>query len=106
VWTEDVTVGRIWRTRIDPRRGDDYRSFAQSTSVPMFLAHEGFRGVIFGEHADERLVITLWESRDAVEKLNRSPLYLETVARLEATGFISDDQSVETFDVHTFRIPP
>jgi heme-degrading monooxygenase HmoA len=100
-----VTVGRIWRTRIDARRSDEYRAFAESTSVPMFEAHEGFRGVIFGERSNERLVITLWESAEAVEKLNSSPLYLETVARIESTGFISgDDQSVETFDVHSFRI--
>ena len=101
-----MTIGRIWRTRIDPQRGDEYRAFAESTSLPMFQAHEGFRGVIFGEHADERLVITLWESREAVEKLNSSPLYLETVARIESTGFISGDQSVETFDVHRFWITP
>ena len=98
-------IGRIWRTRIDGPRSDEYREFVQSTSVPMFEAHEGFRGAIFGEHGDERLVITLWESPEAVEKLNSSPGYLETVARIESTGFLSGEQTVETFDVHTFRLP-
>jgi heme-degrading monooxygenase HmoA len=95
-----MKIARIWRTRIKPDRAEDYRFFANEVSLPMFRAHHGFVGVIFGEAGDERAVITLWESQAAVDAFNASPLYVETVARIEASGFIVGPSKTEVFEVH------
>ena len=94
-----MTVARIWRTRIDPCQATEYRLFAQEQSLPMFRAHEGFIGVVFGEAGDERVVITLWTAPEAVAALDSSPLYSETVERIEATGFIVGPSTIEVFEV-------
>jgi heme-degrading monooxygenase HmoA len=94
-----VTIIRVWRTRIDQRRADEYERFADDESLPMFHAHDGFIGVVFGEAKDERVVITLWSDAEAVAALESSMAYRDTVARIEATGFILGPSSVEQFMV-------
>ena len=94
-----VTVCRVWRTRIDPREADAYRRFAADESLPMFRSHDGFLGVVFGEAAAERVVITFWRSAEAVEELDASPRYHRTVERIESTGFIVGPSSVDVFEV-------
>jgi heme-degrading monooxygenase HmoA len=95
-----MTIARVWRTRIDQRRAEEYRRFADEASLPMFRAHEGFVGAVFGEAHDERVVITLWRDSEAVAALDSSPVYRDTVQRIEATGFILGPSSVEVFEVH------
>jgi heme-degrading monooxygenase HmoA len=97
-------MGRIWRARIDPARSEEYRSFAATHSIPMFESHDGFVGVIFGERENERLVITLWDHAEAVEALNSSARYKETVAQIESEGFIMGAQSIDTFEIPSMRI--
>src|SRR5438128_1761825 len=95
-----MSIVRIWRTKIDRERADEYRRFANDQSLPMFGAHQGFIGVVFGENEDERVVITFWASREAAAALDASPLYRETVERIEASGFILSPSAVEIFDIH------
>ncbi len=97
-------IGRLWRTRIDPTRAEDYRSFARSVSTPMFEGQRGFLGVMFGERADERIVITFWDSREAVGNLEASTGYQVTVDRLDATGLLVGRQTVETFEIESTSI--
>lgn len=94
-----MTILRIWRTHIDQRRAEEYRRFAEEESLPMFRAHEGFVGVLFAEADDERVVVTLWRSAEAVDALNASSLYRKTVERIESTGFIVGPSSVEVFEL-------
>src|SRR5437764_13344844 len=94
-----MSVARVWRTKVDQRRADEDRRFAEDQSLPMFRAHEGFIGVVFGEAGDERVVITLWTAPEAVAALDSSPLYRETVERIEATGFIVGPSTIEVFEV-------
>jgi heme-degrading monooxygenase HmoA len=95
-----MAIARIWRTRIDKQRADEYERFADQESLPMFRAHEGLIGVIFGGAEDDRVVISLWGSAHDVAALDASPIYQQTVERIEATGFIVGPSSVEVFAVH------
>lgn len=95
-----MSVARIWRTTIDANRADEYERFASEQSLPMFRRHDGFLGVVFAGTGSERVVITFWSSHEAIDALNRSPLYRETVERIEATGFITGPASAEVFDIH------
>jgi heme-degrading monooxygenase HmoA len=100
-----VTVVRIWRTKIDPGRAGEYRQFVNEDSLPMFRKHEGFVGVVFAGVQAERIVITFWRNREAVEALNRSPIYRKTGNRIENAGFIVGPSTVEAFDVEAASLP-
>jgi heme-degrading monooxygenase HmoA len=93
-------IVRIWRTRVDPTRLEEYEVFAERHSLPMFRAQRGFLGVLFAGVGSERAVISLWEDAGAVTALDSSPSYRETVARISATGFLAGSASVEVFAVH------
>lgn len=92
-------IARIWRTRIDELRANEYLEFARARSVPMFRAHDGFIGVVFGRHGDERTVITLWRDLAAAYALDDSQIYKSTVAEIEATGFIIGPSTLEMLEV-------
>jgi heme-degrading monooxygenase HmoA len=95
-----MTIARIWRTRIDESRAADYQRFANERSLPMFRAHAGFLGVLFGGAGDERVVISFWRDTEAVRTLEQSPRYRETVREIEAGSFILGPSSVEVYAVH------
>jgi len=92
-------IVRIWTTGVDPQRADEYREFAAVRSLPMFRIQEGFRGVLFTERGSQFAVISLWRDRAAVDSLETSPTYQETVAAILATGFLTDEQRVDVFEV-------
>lgn len=91
---------RIWRTQIDESHAAEYERFAEQRSAPMFLAHEGFLGVLFARNGADCAVITLWETADAAHALDSSPLYQQTTRDIMATGFIRLEGSVEVFCSH------
>jgi heme-degrading monooxygenase HmoA len=94
-------IVRIWRTCIDPARADEYERFAAERSLPMFRAQEGYRGVLFTTAGDDtRAVVSFWEDAAALEALDRSESYRETVDALVATGLLGGEQSVELLEVH------
>lgn len=92
-------IARMWRTRIDERRADEYLDFARSRSLPMFRGHEGFIGAVFGAHHAERAVITLWRDLGVAHALDDSQVYRATVAQIEATGFIVGPSAIDIFEV-------
>jgi heme-degrading monooxygenase HmoA len=99
-------IVRIWRTRIDPARSEEYERFAGERSLPMFRRQAGFRGVLFASGDEsERVVLTFWENVGAVDELGRSPTYRETVDALLASGILTGEQTVEVLDVHG-GVPP
>jgi len=98
-------VLRLWKTRIDESRADEYLEFARTRSVPMFSSQRGFLGVVFLAAPGERLVVTIWESHEAAGDLEASPSYKATVAAIEATGFLEGESQVETFDLEDASLP-
>ncbi|HEX2050153.1 MAG TPA: antibiotic biosynthesis monooxygenase [Actinomycetota bacterium] len=92
-------IVRIWSTGVDPERVDEYLTFAQHRSLPMFHAHDGFLGVLFAESDERFATITLWRDRASVDALERSPTYRDTVADILAAGFLTGTQTVEVLDV-------
>ena len=94
-------VARIWRTGVKPERIDEYERLAHERSLPMFLEQRGFIGVLFmREEEDRAAVLTLWEDKKAVEELEASPLYRQTVEIILGSGLLAKEQSVEVFEVH------
>jgi heme-degrading monooxygenase HmoA len=91
---------RIWFTQVVPGRFEEYERFAREISLPMFQSQTGYRGVLMAGDGSERLVITLWESDEAIAALDTSPTYKDTVSKIVATGFLTGDQSVEVYDTH------
>jgi heme-degrading monooxygenase HmoA len=92
-----MAIARIWRTRIDTGRSDEYQRFADKQSLAMFRAHAGFKGVIFAGAQEVRIVVTFWRDIEASRALEASPRYQKTVRDIEATGFIVGPSSVEVY---------
>ena len=92
-------IVRIWTTRVEPTRVDEYRSFAIERSLPMFREQDGFLGVMFTESELRFAVISLWTDRRAAEALESSASYRATVAAITRAGFLTGSQGVEILDV-------
>jgi hypothetical protein len=60
---------RVWRTQVDVTRAAEYERFAAEESLPMFRAHQGFNGLLFGRHGADCVVVTLWEDDAAADAL-------------------------------------
>jgi heme-degrading monooxygenase HmoA len=94
-------VARIWRTGVKLERFEEYEQFARERSLPMFREQRGFIWVLFRrEKADRAAVLTLWEDEKAVEELEASPPYRQTVEAILSSGLLARGQSVEVFEVH------
>jgi heme-degrading monooxygenase HmoA len=98
-------IMRIWRTQVDITRATEYERFAAEQSLPMFRAHRGFNGLLFGRHGADCIVITLWEDDVAADALEDSPRYRETVARIGTTGFLIGQSQIERFTLHGKDLP-
>ena len=94
-------VARIWRTGVKPELFEEYERFARERSLPMFREQRGFIGVLFMREGEDRAaVLTLWEDEKALEELETSPLYRQTVEIILDTGLLAKEQTVEVFEVH------
>jgi heme-degrading monooxygenase HmoA len=99
-------IARIWRTRIDEARADEYLEFARSRSLPMFRTQQGFVGVLFARQRAERTVISLWRDLASAHALDGSPTYMATVAEIEATGFIIGPSTIDVLEVEQILLDP
>jgi len=65
-------LARIWKGTTKPAMADRYVSHLQESVIPELGAIPGFRGIYVLRRAeagaDEFLVLTLWESLEAVER--------------------------------------
>jgi heme-degrading monooxygenase HmoA len=95
-----VTFVRIWRTRLDLERLDEYERFVEQRSLPMFHEQQGFLGVICSRQDDEVAVITMWRDRAAVDALDTSASYQEAVRAIEGNGYLVGDSQVDAFEIH------
>ncbi|TDD21125.1 hypothetical protein E1218_21435 [Kribbella turkmenica] len=98
-------IMRIWRTGVDETRAAEYERFAREQSLPMFRAHEGFVGLLFGREGSRCVVTTLWADHAAADALERSARYQDSVRRIAAAGFLTGESSVERYDVHGSVLP-
>jgi heme-degrading monooxygenase HmoA len=92
-------IMRIWRTQVDEARAAEYERFAAQQSLPMFRAHQGFEGHLFGRRGGDCVVVTIWKDDAAADALEASPRYRETVARITAAGFLTGPSQVDRFRV-------
>jgi heme-degrading monooxygenase HmoA len=100
----EALIARIWHTEVDPARADEYEAFARDISLPMFRAQPGFAGVLMLRDGGRCQVITLWETHEAIEALDSSAKYRETVDSILAQGFLGGEQRVELLDAHLFFV--
>ncbi len=77
----------------------EYEQYANTHSLPMFRQQTGFRGVLFLRTAHDCAALSFWEDAAAVAALGTSASYQETSHRLQATGMLLGEQSVEVFEV-------
>jgi heme-degrading monooxygenase HmoA len=98
-------IMRIWRTQVDEAQAEQYERFAAEESLPMFRAHQGFEGHLFGRRGGDCVVITIWKDDAAADALEASPRYRDTVARINAAGFLADRSEVERFQLHGHVAP-
>lgn len=66
----------------------------------MFVTQPGFRGVFFSRAGNEVAVLSCWEDDAAVEALEASETYRQTVRAIEATGLLTADFSLEVYELH------
>lgn len=97
-------IMRIWTTKVDETRAEAYERFAQERSLPMFKAQPGFRGALFGRAGCECAVVTLWESSAAADALEASASYRETVAEINAAGFLWGISLTARRDLHAIHV--
>lgn len=98
---------RIWRTRINVDRRDEYQHFGRTRSLPMFRQQPGLMGVLFlREGADQAAALTLWDSMESIDALATSPTYRETAGALGRSSLLLGEQSVEVFDIRGGEIMP
>lgn len=98
---------RLWRARINRARIEEYRRFEAEQCISMLHKQPGLLGVLFLHQAEDRTAsLTIWEDRGAVEALQSSPSYRETIHELAESALLVGDQSVEVLEVESgdFRL--
>jgi heme-degrading monooxygenase HmoA len=93
-------IVRMWTASIAPERIPEYERFAAAESLPMFKSQRGNLGVLFTRSESTCVVVSLWDSSDAVEALSRSATYQRTVRRIGATGFLTGPTSTTVWETH------
>lgn len=99
-------ITRLWRTEVDPTRLDEYDTFAQGESLPMFRQQQGFLGALFLRSGTQACVITLWQDEHAVDGLTNSASYQGTVRRIIDSGLLVGGASLEVFDTQMATFEP
>jgi heme-degrading monooxygenase HmoA len=94
-----MTFVRIWRTHLNLELLDEYEGFIEERSKPMFRAQAGFRGVIFSRSGNEVAVLSFWKDSSAVDALERSSSYQDTVRAIGQAGFLVGGPSVEVYGI-------
>lgn len=98
---------RIWTTRVNPAREDEYLAYARVHSRAMFLAQDGCLGVLFLRRADGRhAACSIWRDAAAVDALACSVAYQHTAAGLAATRALMGEPEIELFALTGGAIAP
>lgn len=95
-------IARIWRGLATAERADEYVRHLQQSVIPELSRIEGFRGVYLLRRASaddvEFVVLTLWESMDAIRRFAGDSAEMAVVAE-EAQAILSEyDATVSHFE--------
>ena len=103
-----VTLARTWRAHIQEDRIEDYLTFLEERSVPMFRSLPGCLGAVFLRDRDVVTVVSIWTSGTAIDALPSNALYTETVAALESSGILvaADRATVHDCDGFIAHVMP
>ena len=93
-------IGRLWKTRLRPGRGEAYERFAREISLPMFRQQEGFAGCLMSRTPEWGFVYTFWRDQAAIDALDHSSSYQATVKRILQAGILDEPQTLEVAKVH------
>ncbi|MCG8690623.1 MAG: hypothetical protein MI806_05395 [Minwuiales bacterium] len=88
---------RIWRTSFDVSRKNKLVDYATGTSLPVLSSRPGNRGVIFYSDGDQWTTLTVWENRQAIDRLDDDPEYARIVDGIMALGVLGNDQDTAVF---------
>ena len=96
-------ITRTWRGSAIKEKADDYVKHLQESVVPELRQIDGFRGVYLlrRDSSDyfEFVVLTLWESMDAIRKFAGENPEVAVVAPAAKTLFREYDSKVKHFEI-------
>ncbi len=96
-------IARMWRGSAIREREDDYVKHLQQTVVPELRQIDGFRGVYLlrrnSSEDVEFVVLTLWESMEAIRKFAGENPEVAVVAPAAQVLFRKYDAEVKHFDI-------
>jgi hypothetical protein len=84
--------------RNSQRKGRRIPNFVKKISIPMFKKHK-LKEAYFLMCDSRTKVITIWENKADIVRMENSKSYKATVAKILSSGLIEGDQSVELFDI-------
>jgi heme-degrading monooxygenase HmoA len=94
---------REWRGRALPSRADVYPAHFRSTVLPELLGLSGFLGAHLGQRRlgdhVEFLVLTRWQSMDAIRGFAGNEITRAVVDAEAATALVDFDANVQHYDV-------
>jgi heme-degrading monooxygenase HmoA len=100
-------IVRVWRAKINQTRLEEYRRFEQERCMPMLRKQPGLLGVLFLRQAEGHAAsLTIWEDAGAVEALESSPSYWESIHQLSESVLLAGSESVEVFEVEGGDLRP
>ena len=96
-------IARIWRGSTLPTKANDYVRHLQMSVLPELRQINGFQGVYLmrrdSSEAVEFIVLTLWESMDAIRKFAGENAEVAVVASAAQVLFREYDSTVKHFEV-------
>jgi heme-degrading monooxygenase HmoA len=97
-------LARLWTTGLRPDRLDAYESFARDVSLRMFREQDGFMGCVMVRSGHEGLVLTFWRDQGAIDILETSPSYRDTVQRIQEANLLADTQRTAIYQLHLIDV--
>lgn len=91
---------RIWKVGLAPGQAPALERFADEVSLPMFRAQTGCLAVFFTRSDTACVTVTVWESLQAVARMEATEGYRQVVAAIEQAGILCGDHHTETFAVY------
>jgi heme-degrading monooxygenase HmoA len=96
-------IARMWRGFALPEKADEYVKHLQSSALPELYQIQGFQGVTLlrqdAAQVVEFIVLTFWESMDAVRKFAGAEAEIAVVSPAAQPLFREYDATVRHFEV-------
>lgn len=92
-------IVRLWKTRVDKARMEEYEENERERSSPMFRKQPGCLGVLFLRSGDDCFALTFWKDMGAVERLKTSHSYQKASSFYSDSGMLISEPSLQVFEV-------